>query len=145
MKKMEYYNSELVYTNETYIDYLDWCEMNEFEPKDEGSQDYYDYQMMVAEDYWQDFNTNLKYSDYKDCEVKIEGSLGLWDGRHQIKSVKLPLVEAIKKCIGNADGCNVFVKRNGSKTLHIESYHHDGTNLFTLKFTDKSINPDYLY
>ena len=101
--------------------------------------------MIIAECDWDDFNTNIKYSDYKDCEVKIDGSLGLWDGRHSIQSVKLPLVEAIKKCIGNADGCKVFVKRNGSKTLHIESYHHDGTNLFTLKFTDKSINPDYLY
>ena len=28
MKKLVYYDSDLIHTPETYIDYLDWCEEN---------------------------------------------------------------------------------------------------------------------
>ena len=145
MKQMVYYDSEWAYEPNSYIDYCNYCNENGIEIQDDNSIHFHNYQMQMADEYWELFNEGLQNSEYKDCEVVIKGYLKLWDGRHDIQAVKLPLLKAVIKCLDGCDNHKVYVKRDGAKTIHIESTHHDGTNVFKLQFTDKSINPDYLW
>lgn len=72
--------------------------------------------------------------EFGDGPVVITGTLGLWDGKHNIRPVECEDIRsAIMKCIGSDgqlmdeddltfDGIDV----------HVKSHHHDGTNEFTI-------------
>ena len=65
------------------------------------------------------------------AKVKVYGSLGLWDGRHDILPVECDTYEeAIQKCINNIDSFEIY--QAGRWTLYIDAHHHDGTNHFKL-------------
>ena len=67
-----------------YEDYKGECEINGCEPDGEDSQDYWDWVCQTREDYWDDLKMNMCWSKI-DYPLIITGSLGLWDGRHDIK------------------------------------------------------------
>lgn len=87
----------------------------------------------------EDFFSNIKYSSIKDEKVVILGTLGLWNGTHDIIPVICDNIEiAINKCINNMDDFKIS-QENGS--ICVEAYHHDGTNNFTIKLlNEKGIN-----
>lgn len=65
------------------------------------------------------------------ASVKIDGNLGLWDGRHKIQPVEEPSWDrAIRRCLNNMDSFEIY--RSGKYTIYIDAHHHDGTNRFKL-------------
>lgn len=87
----------------------------------------------------EEFFENIKYSSLKDEKVVILGTLGLWNGRHEIEPCVCSDIEkAINKCIGKADD---FCIKQEKGYIFVDAYHHDGTNNFIIKLlNDKGIN-----
>lgn len=74
--------------------------------------------------------------EFGEGQVVINGTLGLWDGRHKIKPTPCDDVEsAIYKCLGR--DCelqsqeDLYIDENG--VIHVNASHHDGTNIFTIE------------
>lgn len=84
-----------------------------------------------------EFEIEYFYENLQDLEGpwKIEGSLGLWDGRHQIVPEVWDgsLAGAIAKCAENMD--NIIVKTDG-EIYFVDGIHHDGTNQFVITKTN---------
>ena len=65
------------------------------------------------------------------AKVKIDGNLGLWDGRHKIRPEEEDSwKEAIDRCLKNMDSFEIY--QAGNWTVYIDAHHHDGTNHFKL-------------
>ena len=115
----------------SYEDYVEYCEMNEIEPKDSDSSDYWDYVSDMQSLEVSDFFTNLHYSKKDECEVLLTGTLGLWNGNRDIYPIRLnSLTKAIQKCNCKCDDIKVRME-NGE--IIVEASHHDGTNVFSIK------------
>lgn len=131
---------KLILTNNgtyDYADYLEYCEMNEIEPSPEGSSKFYEWcGEMDAENVECDL-CNLKYvkASKENYKFFITGSLGLWNGRKNIHSVKMfSLVDAIMSAI-NAMDCQCYydVHLEEDGTIGVSVSHHDGTNYFSIR------------
>ena len=85
---------------------------------------------------WIDLLDNIKhYSKYGNSPCVIMGSLGLWNGRHNIYTTKCDdLVSAINKCVGSAQ--NVVIRLNNGY-IEVNAMHHDGTNCFEIHILNK--------
>lgn len=118
----------------TYEDYVEYCECNDYEPADEGSHEFFDWQLEECQRNVECDLDNIKFcSHYKNTPYVITGSLGLWDGRPSIHPVKVTgLYEAIVKCWGNCDDCMVEIN-NKTGVVSVYAYHHDGTNCFEIR------------
>lgn len=83
---------------------------------------------------------DIPFSNLADQEVVITGTLGLWDGRHKIKPVKVAnIIEAVNKCC-NQDIEVVDMYEDSYGNFILDAYHHDGCNHFVIKkYTDKGI------
>lgn len=122
----------------TYEDYKEWCDDCDVEDiyreVAEGSDEFYDW---VHEQIYEDIQCdkmNMQYSEYADRDFIITGTLGLWDGKHDIKSVfKHGLCEAIDKCISGSDTWDYDVFLNDDEDyITVHAKHHDGTNVFEI-------------
>ena len=83
---------------------------------------------------WEALLSNIHYSKI-DGECVILGSLGLWNGRHDVGAVKAnSLIEAIKKCVGSS-AYTIIKLVDGH--LNITSIHHDGCNYFDIYLLNK--------
>ena len=108
----------------------EYCYINEMEQPAEDSEDFNDISYHLRDLDISDFFGNIKYSKWRDEYCIIVGSLGLWDGKHEIMpTLVYGLDNAISKCIGNADDCKIYIEDN---TIKISAYHHDGTNTFSV-------------
>ena len=117
-----------------YEDYLEMCEEMEIEPKEEGSTEQIEEVIEYMNDDFGDFCSNLEYSSWN-VPCMITGNLGLWNGRPTIVPVFCDnLVDAIKKCWGSCDDCEVKLE-NGH--LEVFAKHHDGTNCFEIHILSK--------
>ena len=92
---------------------------------------------------WNDLLDNIKYGGFNNKCI-VEGSLGLWNGRHDITPLICDtLTSAITKCVGEGIFVEIWLE-NGS--LNVSSTHHDGTNEFQIFLLNKkgcdSINGD---
>lgn len=122
----------------TYEDYIDWCECNETEPKGRNSEEYFDFLYETDAMYYEDDRIDLKYSKLNERSFIIDGSLGLWDGRREIKPVICNgLLNAIDKCIGSCDAVDVKLNTKDG-VIYVKAPHHDGTNCFTLRLLNKN-------
>lgn len=71
---------------------------------------------------------------------KIEGSLGLWTGRHTIYPVyATSLYNAIDRCVNDRDITNFKILEDRGRLI-VEAYHHDGCNKFTITVKDECKN-----
>ena len=132
-----------------YEDYVEFCEMNDIEPAGENSQDYWDWVSQTRSDYYDDLMSNLSWTKI-DSPVMITGSLGLWDGKHDIFPVVVKsdgygkkfsdgytgydtpsMKSAIQKCCDGRDTLNVEVKFEDGKIV-VYAHHHDGCNVFEI-------------
>lgn len=115
-----------------YSEYLDFCECNELEPMGEESADFYDFCAEEREREWDDFIANIEYSSANDYYWIITGSLGLWDGRHDIyPTIEPSLEKAVNACFGRSI-MDISIEKRGS-VLYVCAYHHDGRNYFELR------------
>ena len=63
----------------------------------------------------------------------ISGTLGLWDGRHDIALVIVDSLEkAIEKCVNNMDYIEIMYDDEKCEIV-VRVSHHDGTNAFTIR------------
>lgn len=85
---------------------------------------------------------NLKHGDYADCPCVIMGSLGLWNGRHEIYATPTnDFEEAIRKCVKDCD--YIEVCQVGGH-IEVSASHHDGTNHFEIHLlNNKGIDAKY--
>jgi hypothetical protein len=72
---------------------------------------------------------NIKYCKQYNVPVRIEGTLGLWNGRHDIEPyAKNSVYDAINWCIGrDTQDIDVFYDDGH---IEVQCHHHDGTNTF---------------
>jgi hypothetical protein len=127
-------NEQVLYDSASqvdYVDYVEWCEMNDCEPMGEESSDYYDYVHRVQEWDWEDLLSNLEYSEANDYEWLITGWVGTWQGDRDIyPTIEPNLIKAIESCIGRGM-CEVRVTKE-SNSVKVRISHHDGRNYFEL-------------
>lgn len=116
----------------SYEEYVEWCELNELEPKDENSNDYWDYVYLTRDMDCGDFWDNLKYSRIDDqYNWIVSGTLGLWQGDRDIcQTMFNSLEDAIRKCLGRCD--DIIIKKRGS-VIYVTGLHHDGRNNFEIR------------
>lgn len=85
---------------------------------------------------WDDLMTNIKCDRNNNVDCVVVGSLGLWDGRHNIDAKHFPTLDrAINACIS---GCDYIIITENEGVISIKGIHHDGTNNFEIhKLNDK--------
>lgn len=115
----------------SYDDYVENCNANGREPQEDGSDDYWEEVYFHQEIWREDFFSNIKHCKDNNGMVIITGSLGLWDGSHDIYPTKCDcLLSAVKKCWGSSDEFDMEFK-NG--VYYCNAYHHDGANSFEIR------------
>lgn len=120
-----------------YEDYLGYCEEMDIKPAEEGSAEYYEFMARQSQYDWEDFEGNMKYSDFNRQPCMITGTLGLWNGHPDIVPVPCDdIMSAINKCLNNnfAFECEI-VLNDGHIDVNI--HHHDGTNCFEIHLLSK--------
>lgn len=92
---------------------------------------------LLKDSYFDNFMSDLTdyYVKHPLRLYKLEGSLGLWNGKKNI----IPLYDAnllklVEKCINNVDDFEILEDRG---RFIIKAHHHDGTNEFTIKIKDE--------
>lgn len=112
---------------------------NECEPEDISDDEVYDSMHEDINCDWENFQHDVRAYDKKFPNAKycITGSLGLWDGRHEIIPVVVRSLEAaINKCYGNDSTSDYTVEEDQYGKLHITYSHHDGSNYFVVMKLD---------
>lgn len=121
-----------------YADYEEFCEGNDYEPQDEDSEDFMDWQYDEAEANYESDMDNIRSCKQYNVPCIITGHLGLWDGSHEIIPIKMDSVyDAILRCYGQDSMSNLKVNYEDGKIVVYYS-HHDGTNVFTIYALSKS-------
>ena len=114
-----------------YADYVDCCECKGINPKGADSPEFFEWCKKEAWDNYEADLDNIKYCKEYKVPVIITGTLGLWDGRHDITAVICPSVyDAIMK-ICSGDIHDVEAKFIDGR-IEVNAYHHDGCNCFTI-------------
>ena len=116
----------------SYDEYVEYCRDNNVEPKQEDSDDYWDFVYRMQEMGVSDFFSNVEYSKLNNQYYwLITGCLGLWCGERVIDmTYENSLKDAIKRCIGNCD--DVIIKKRGS-VIYVTGLHQDGRNHFEIR------------
>lgn len=116
----------------TYEEYVENCEDNNVEPQGENSRDFIEWLEWMSQLDTEDFFSNLAYCKLGEC--MILGTLGLWDGDHDIVPVLCDNVkEAIERiCDGMRGGFHLRVTQKDGYLL-VEQSHHDGTNAYEVR------------
>ena len=119
----------------TYEDYKEWCDECDVDCiYEEGSTEFYDWvHEQIDEDIHCD-KMNIQDGKYAERNFIITGSLGLWDGKHNIKPVfEHGLCATIDKCISGRDIWDFDVFLNDDEDyITVHAKHHDGTNVFEI-------------
>ena len=115
----------------SYEDYAEYCrECMDCEPCGENSDDYWDFVSLSQETEMKDLKMNMTTSTQCQVPVIITGSLGLWNGNHEINPVRCDtLYDAIMRCTKSSDDIKVEYQ-NG--VINVYAYHHDGCNCFQI-------------
>ena len=127
----------------SYKDYLEFCKDNEIEPGEEDGERYWSWIHQQIADDVECFFDNLMYAeDNVKGACVVSGSLGLWDGRHEIEPKEFESLEkAIKACWGDTSDIRAWTKGG---VLYVNELHHDGTNCFEIR-PKSGEYPMYLY
>ena len=126
-------NDDLSYYYEGYVE---MCKDNDIEPKDEYSEDFYDYYNDLKSMEHNDMKETIKIVDdkYNVYGCVIIGELGLWNGDKTIYPVyERNLNDAIKKITNVNYESYVKIDLYDDATIHIVQSHHDGRNAFYIK------------
>ena len=141
MKKTDYKHGKFTLATNmveqfTYEEYEDWCEDMGEEAGSDTSDEFYEWCAEVAATNWDSDMDNIKSFKEYNVPVVITGTLGLWDGNHDICPRKMDSVyDAILKCVGGDIQWATVMYDDG--VITVEAYHHDGCNCFTIKALSK--------
>lgn len=139
MKKPKYNKFNIIDTDidlsDEYNTYKEECEMNGIEAQEETSSDFYEWQADTANRYVCDEWANLRCYKYNK-PVIITGTLGLWNGDHDIAPVIVTssntknntIYSAISKCVGSSS--DDYDAKYEDGVIYVNAYHHDGRNRF---------------
>lgn len=135
------YDSQYPYTLEDYNEYLHCIGSNEPE-KEEEDDEFHDWVLDEFQRNSDDFWENLRSCSYN-LPCYVRGSLGLWDGRHEIERKDFDNLEsAMSACFGECNDAKVYCDGNG---VYVDAYHHDGCNHFKIIIKGKKIKGGYLW
>lgn len=117
-----------------YSDYVEDCEINGIEPKEEGSYEFDEWCAETSRTYVEDELTNMRYTKVKDYPFYIDGTLGLWFGKREGHCTKVfyGLAEAIEHILGNGYDDFMATYDDEAGVVYVYGYHHDGTNTYTI-------------
>ena len=126
--KTNYFDTDPASYADSRDAFMEDCEFNDLDP---GTEDFNEWCARCARDDFDDFLDNLRYSKENDRPCIITGTLGLWDGRHEVIPVEMETLEAaVKRCIGESTETAEGFLEDGVFT--VKARHHDGTNVFTI-------------
>lgn len=122
-----------------YECYLQYCECNDIEPAEDGSDEYWNWVNDEEEVYFDDFFGNLKCSEIENNTYAINYVLGLWDGKHEGMYVKTfeTLSDAIKTTFESSRHYDGYMVTFADGEIKVSCLHHDGINVFTIKCVSK--------
>lgn len=115
----------------SYEEYKENCEANEQEPQEEGSQDYWNYVNDTLQLEHDDFKGNMKHC--KLFPMVAWGYDDLWNGQRYGGKV-LKSVDDLLGLFSSCDNIKIWQDKDG---MHINGYHHDGTNHADIKIINK--------
>lgn len=139
--KTTYFDNYNMYTKEMYDAYVEYCEDNGYEVKDDNSSEYFGFIADCEAQDWEDLWENFKYSKLSDTKCVVLGSVGRWTGQHEVVPTVFDcLHDAVWACIRHCD--YIKIEQNCS-TIKVQSSHHDRTNYFEIKFlNDRGYNTE---
>lgn len=105
-----------------YSEYVEFCEINDREPEEENSIDYWNYVNSARQMDYDEFRSNMKYC--KLFPMVAVGYAGLWHGNARGGNV-LKDVDDLLGLFSSCDDIKIWQDKDG---FHINGYHHDGTN-----------------
>lgn len=113
-----------------YTDYCEFCEVNQIEPQNENSKNYWDFVDDCQQIYYDDFFSNVQNSDVNLYAWMISGYVGRWDGQREIcQTLATTLSDAIKRC---SKAGNDFIVKKTKNKITMEVIDHDGRSFFVL-------------
>lgn len=132
-------------TNLCYEDYVEFCEDNDVEPDDENSYDFWNWLGEQIDLYFESDLDNIKCCEEYNTQVRLNGRLGLWDGKHDIvETIYNSVYDAIKRICDATFDNTIEVKWVNGK-IEVSQSHHDGTNYFEIVPKDRRRKFPYLY
>lgn len=114
-----------------YEEYVENCEANDREAEGENSQDYWNYVSDTLQMDYDDFKTNME-----SCKLFPMVAVGyddLWNGQFRGGKV-LKDVDDLLGMFCSCDRIKIWQDKDG---MHINGYHHDGTNYAELRIINK--------
>ena len=114
------------------------AECNDLELDDVSDDDVYRLMYDDVDIDWDNFRSDCNVYDRKHrfSSYVVEGSLGLWDGRHNVIGESADLLGALDICIDNDSMSDIVIKEDQFGSMVVEYHHHDGCNIFTIKRKD---------
>ena len=130
-KAMLFTNDLLFFINDDTMrnDYEACCLDNNVQPTEEGFMDFIHKEIDFE---WDEFNSNMPIEE----RAIVTGTLGLWDGTHEIYPCECTLGEAIRKCCNSADTIKFEIDNDDDDFITVTASHHDGTNHFQIQLPD---------
>ena len=136
MKRTLFDNCDFSYT-EMYCDFVEWCKDNGIDHTQYNDESDYFHKWLwdsINQD-WEIFIDNIEYDKENMEDFIVVGSLGLWNGRHDIQPQCFgTLSKAIKACVSNCE-YSIITEENG--VINITAIHHDGRNYFSIHKLNK--------
>ena len=116
----------------------DIAEQKECNVEDVNDETVFNWMREDNDDDWDNFKSDCNAYDRKHrySSYVIEGSLGLWNGRHNVIGERVDLLGALDFCIGNDSMYDIVIKEDQFGAMVVEYHHHDGCNIFTIKRKD---------
>lgn len=114
-----------------YEEYVENCKSNDREPEAEGSKDYWNYVSDTLQMEHDDFKMNME-----SCKLFPMVAVGyddLWNGQFRGGKV-LKNVDDLLGLFSCCDNIKIWQDKDG---MHINGYHHDGTNYAELRPINK--------
>lgn len=129
--KYTMYSNDVNYT-EWFEEFKEWCEWNDIDHTqyDEYSNYFHEWVYDTLSMDWDDMMANIKYDKDNNVDCVVVGTLGLWDGKHNIDAKYFPTLEkAIYACISD---CDYITINNDNGVIEVIGVHHDGSNYFQI-------------
>lgn len=129
----------------SYEDYVEYCEEEGLTADDEHSEAFWDWCYEERDVNYDADMENIKYCKEYKSKVRVNGGLGLWDGKHRLDEVICDSVyDAIEK-IMDADYDHIVRAKWHDGIIEVTESHHDGTNYFVITPYDRRKKFSYLY
>ena len=131
MERTLYDNHDINYT-EWFEEFKEYCQDNDIDATqyDEYSDKFHQWIYDTLSMEWDDMMFDIKHDKENNVDCVVTGTLGLWDGKHNIIPRHFPTLEkAINACVDNMD---YIIVTEDEGTIFVTGIHHDGRNHFEI-------------